>query len=263
MINRIGNKRKIADKIIPLFPKHKTYIELFFGGGGMFFKKPKAKYNVVNDIDDDVFNLFMVIKERKEELINYMKAVPLHESLMKHWATNKEIEPVEKAIRFLFLNTHVLFGRCEGKGSFRLIPESNIWNNLIEKISFINDFCFNVLFMKKDFRKVLSSIKSPNNNEKHDIFIYADPPYLNTVIKTGYKLKWSEQDTVDLFDILINSGIRFAISEFYNPFVIELAKQHNLEVHKIAEVYSMNRTKRTEILITNYDVIEPQIKLFE
>ena len=35
----------------------------------MFFQKPKAKYNIVNDLDSDVFNLFQVVDEfQKEEL---------------------------------------------------------------------------------------------------------------------------------------------------------------------------------------------------
>ena len=45
-VSRKGNKAKIADKIIPYFPKHISYIELFFGAGGMFFNKPTAKYNL-------------------------------------------------------------------------------------------------------------------------------------------------------------------------------------------------------------------------
>ena len=58
ILRRLGNKQAIAHKIIPYFPPHKIYIEPFFGAGGMFFNKPKAKYNIVNDLDSDVFNLF-------------------------------------------------------------------------------------------------------------------------------------------------------------------------------------------------------------
>lgn len=45
ILRRLGNKSKLAAKIIPYFPAHKIYIEPFFGAGGMFFNKPKAKYN--------------------------------------------------------------------------------------------------------------------------------------------------------------------------------------------------------------------------
>jgi len=49
ILRRLGNKKKIAHKIQAHFPEHKIYIEPFFGAGGMFFNKPKAKYNIVNN----------------------------------------------------------------------------------------------------------------------------------------------------------------------------------------------------------------------
>ena len=45
MLNRKGAKTKIAKDIQKHFPKHSAYIEPFFGAGGMYFNKPKAKYN--------------------------------------------------------------------------------------------------------------------------------------------------------------------------------------------------------------------------
>ena len=44
ILRRLGNKKKLMDKLLPLFPPHKIYIEPFFGAGGVFFNKPKAKY---------------------------------------------------------------------------------------------------------------------------------------------------------------------------------------------------------------------------
>ena len=68
ILKRLGNKNNIAKEIQKHFPPHKIYIEPFFGAGGMFFNKPKAKYNIVNDLDSDVFNLFDVVMNQKEEL---------------------------------------------------------------------------------------------------------------------------------------------------------------------------------------------------
>ena len=58
ILNRLGNKRLLAPIISSYFPQHTTYIEPFFGAGGMFFyKKPRAKFSILNDIDDDVIAL--------------------------------------------------------------------------------------------------------------------------------------------------------------------------------------------------------------
>ncbi len=87
-----------------------------FGGYGlikkMFFNKPKAKYNIVNDLDSDVFNLFQVVMNQKEELEKAFYLMPIHSDLLKYWKDNKETEPIKKAIRFLFLSN---FSRGGGK----------------------------------------------------------------------------------------------------------------------------------------------------
>ena len=67
ILTRVGNKKRIASYIYKLFPEHNLYIEPFFGAGGMFFQKPRSKYNIVNDLDSDVYNLFMVILNQKED----------------------------------------------------------------------------------------------------------------------------------------------------------------------------------------------------
>ena len=49
ILNRLGNKSLIAKKIQTHFPKHDIYMEPFFGAGGMYFNKPKAKFNYINE----------------------------------------------------------------------------------------------------------------------------------------------------------------------------------------------------------------------
>lgn len=80
ILRRLGNKSRIANKIVNHFPKHEIYIELFFGAGGLFFNKPKAKYNICNNIDSEVFNLFMVAKNNSDELYKAVYQMPIHEN---------------------------------------------------------------------------------------------------------------------------------------------------------------------------------------
>ena len=61
IIARMGGKTKLADKIIKLFPPDeyiKTYVELFVGGGSIFFKKKEAQINILNDLDKDIYNIY-------------------------------------------------------------------------------------------------------------------------------------------------------------------------------------------------------------
>ena len=92
ILRRMGNKRKLSGEIISMFPKHSVYIEPFFGAGGLFFNKQKSKYNIVNDIDADVFNLFMVVMNDKEALREAFFQMPIHTDLLNYYKTNEEAE---------------------------------------------------------------------------------------------------------------------------------------------------------------------------
>lgn len=245
ILTRIGNKRHIADKIINYFPPHKTYIDMFFGAGGMFFSKPKAKYNILNDLDSDVFNLFMVVKDRPEELKKLIYTTPIHEDLLDHWRVHRENDQVWAAMRFLFLSNYTLLSKKTNL-VFGIHNAQALAYSYVDKVY---DMLFGVEFMNRDFRDVLPIISFQSGKDKESAFVYADPPYLGTT--NNYEQGFIEKDTEDLFEILVNSGFRFAISEFDNPFVLDLANRYNLNVFYICDRRSLNN-RRVEILITNY-----------
>lgn len=101
VLTRLGNKKGIADKLYQYFPPQKLRITPFFGAGGAFFYTPRAKYNVINDLDDDVTNLYLVISTQTEELIDAVTTMPISSSLLRHWQDNIPADPVLKAARFL------------------------------------------------------------------------------------------------------------------------------------------------------------------
>lgn len=71
----IGGKRKLAAEILPLFPDHKCYVEVFCGGAALFFMKDKAPVEVINDINGDLVNLYRVVQHHFEEFYNQFKWV--------------------------------------------------------------------------------------------------------------------------------------------------------------------------------------------
>ena len=71
LLRRLGNKSKIVNttSILNYFPPHDIFIDMFFGAGGVFFNKPLANYNICNDLDSDVFNLFTVVTHQRKALM--------------------------------------------------------------------------------------------------------------------------------------------------------------------------------------------------
>ena len=250
ILRRIGKKTKIAHKIIEYFPKHDIYIEPFFGAGGMFFAKPRAMCNILNDLDSEVYNLFTVLLRKKQELTEYLELMPVHVDFWDECKTRTPENDVERAVYFIMLSNFGYFG----------IPETirfNIGRNSkyqilknIEK-TYKNLATGENTFMNCDFREVISKIAFDNERRRNTCFIYSDPPYLST--DYTYGVKWAENDVVDCFDMTFNSGIRGAMSEFDNPFVVELAKERGLNVIPIVERCNL-KNRRNEILITNYEV---------
>ena len=57
-----GSKWGSADWIISHFPEHHSYLEPFFGSGGVFFNKPRSDIETINDLDGEVVNLFRQIR---------------------------------------------------------------------------------------------------------------------------------------------------------------------------------------------------------
>ena len=247
LLSRIGNKTQIAMDITKHFPEHRNYVEMFFGAGGMFFNKEKSLHSVCNDLDNDIYNLFNVVRNDKDKLVDTLIKTPIHQTLFKEWVKTEEQDPIWKAVRFLVLSNFSLLNNCNTLS----FTQSHTKKVLLSKIDETFLEVQNVRFMNVDFRKVIPQLAFRNNrpNQRLFTFIYADPPYLNTY--SNYNLpKWNEQDVNDLITICKETDLKMAISEFDNPKILEMAK--GLNIIEIGERKNL-KNRRKEILITNYN----------
>jgi DNA adenine methylase len=138
---RPGNKQHISEKIIQHFPVHTAYVELFFGAGGIFFNKPKAKFNFLNDINQDIFNLYMVYKEHPEDLIQAVKDMPEDQALFNYWKKVTPENKVQQAVRFLLLSKWSYLG---GRKTM-VIRKQHYKENLIERLYRNMEFLTNTM----------------------------------------------------------------------------------------------------------------------
>lgn len=252
ILRRLGRKTKIANIIISHFPKHTLYIEPFFGAGGLFFNKPKAKYNILNDLDSDVYNLYNVVLNQKKELIKTFKKMPIHIDLWNYWKENEEKDPIKKAIRFLFLSN---FGFLGQRGLMR-VNSKNTAQLILDNIEKTQELLFKTTFTNCCFEKMLGKIDFTRETDKKKAFIYCDPPYLDT--GSNYSHGFTEKLSLKLFETLQNSNLKWAMSEFNHPFILEQAKNRNLNVIFIKNKRTL-RSRNSEILITNYKNIQTSL----
>lgn len=247
ILRRLGNKSAIAEKIVQQFPQHQLYIEPFFGAGGLFFNKPKAKQNILNDLDNDVFNLFTIIKETPDLLLEKLEITPYSDAVFNDWKTKQETDNVWRAVRFVYLSNYGFLGKPNNLKIDSRTHKKQALINFEKTVAFLKD-C-SLIFTNSDFRRAIKQVSLSENNTKEKTLFYCDPPYLGT--DDNYSHSFTETDSIDLFDTLQNTGCKWAMSEFDNEFILNQAKERRLNVIYIGERTNL-KNKRTEILVTNY-----------
>lgn len=69
-----GGKSRELDRILPLVPKHRRYIEPFFGGGALFFHLAPEEA-AVNDISTELMNFYQLVQAQDFELHRCLKGL--------------------------------------------------------------------------------------------------------------------------------------------------------------------------------------------
>jgi DNA adenine methylase len=179
--------------------------------------------------------------------MEWVELMPINEELFQWWRTNQETEPILKAVRFLMLSNFGYMGISAGMRLIICNTKQVLLKNLKSTLLDLGD----TKTTNKDFRKAITSISWVHETDKDKAFMYLDPPYLGTT--DNYSHLFIEQDSADLFKIAVESNIRFAMSEFNHPFILQQAADYKLNVINLGERRTMG-SRQTEILVTNYSL---------
>ena len=245
MIRRLGRKTKIVHEIEKYFPKYDIWVEPFFGAGGVFFNKQKfAKWNYLNDNDKDIFNLFNVLKDNFDELIELIEITPYSSDVFKYYKdidVNK-LNNLERALRFLILSNWSYLGVGSNLRFGNNFSKKNTLRELRISYLFTDSCQFNNT-------NAIDFLKNLNKIDFKDAFIYCDPPYLNT--SNNYQDSFTEKQLRELLEYLISKNVKFAFSEFGGGLAENIFKEYGLNIIIVKERRSL-KNRNLEILATNY-----------
>lgn len=266
----VGGKRQLLNKILPLIPeKITTYVEPFVGGGAVLFEL-KPKKAIINDYNEELINVYKVIKERPEELLLLLEEHlerNNEEYFYKVRALDREnvyeeMSDVKRAARIIYLNKTCFNGlfRVNQAGQFNSpygkYKNPNIVNRpVINAIStyFNNN---NIKIMQGDYKQALKGLRKGS-------FVYFDPPYLpisSSSSFTGYTdggfTLENQKELKEQCDILHKRRIKFLLSNSDHKIIRELYSDYKIQIVKARRAINSKGNKRgeiNEVLVKNYE----------
>lgn len=266
----VGGKRQLIPEIKKILPKgilNCTYYEPFIGGGALFFEL-QPKRAIINDYNEELINVYKVIRDHPNELIEELKK---HKNTPEYFYEIRALDrqplfynlnDIERASRIIYLNKTCYNGlyRVNSAGEFNSpfgkYKNPNIINEpVIRAVSkYLNSA--NIKIFNKDYQEILKDI--PGNS-----FVYLDPPY-HPISKssnfTGYiQGGWNEKDQIRLRNVcddLTKRGIRFLLSNSASDFIREIYSDYNINIVQANRAINSDSSKRgqiNEFLINNYE----------
>jgi len=267
----IGGKKALREVIVTRFPLYyERYIEVFGGGGWVLFhKNPGNDFEVYNDFNSLLTNLYLCVRDHPQELIEALRFVlnsrEEFDRVKEALACGSPASDVQRAAWFYQL---IRYSYASGLTSYGSQPH-DIWSDfpLIEQA---HRRLARVVIENKDCVKLIKQYDRPIS------FFYCDPPYFTTeryyknVGEDGFRKK----DHIRLRNALLRIDGKFLLSYNDCDFVRELYDVPGIYIEAVTRLNNIkqrydNGAQFPEILIANYDMSErlrsepQQLNLFQ
>lgn len=246
----IGSKQEIAKQLLHLIPKHEIYVEPFMGSAAFFFKKPKSKTTILNDINGDLTNMFCVLRDHTEFFIEWCWMTPFSEDFHRtvyqayiNKAIWNKVNFRKKACGYFYLLQNAFNESVANLGSpsTKISKGKQKWCKEVCNILFnCSKKLDNVLIYNRSYQELLKD----EAINKPDTFWYLDPPYTMAEDKGYYKHNFSPNNHYEFRMACDAINGKFMVSYDNSPMIKDIFKNFN-----IMPVDGF----KNEIIITNYD----------
>lgn len=250
--------------IVDMFPaEFSRYVEVFGGAAWVLFYKPKyAPREIYNDFDSNLVNLFRVVRNQRDELIDSLQYVldsrEDFDLAIEQLKTPEKLTDVEWASCY-FLALKLSYGaRGKTYGANNIKMKKAL--SLIDECS---DRLEGVSVEHRDFQKLIEQ------EDREKALFFCDPPYVDT--EHYYDVEFSVDNHYRLRDTLDNIQGKFLLTYNDCKFIRDLYDGYY--IHPVTRInnLAMRCEKHEpfhELIITNYDPEEEsssikQLSLFE
>jgi DNA adenine methylase len=251
----------LAPWIISHFPDHRIYVEPFGGAGSVLIRKQPSYAEIYNDLDDQVVNLFRVVRENGNELKRALLNTPF--SRKEFQAADKKTNDNFEQARRTVIRSFMGFGSngVHQKTGFRAdsnrsgTTPAKDWANYPKALDSLISRLQGVVIEHRDAIDVM------NAHDTEQTLHYVDPPYVKSTRKDkgdDYAHEMTDDQHVQLLDCLkslkgkvVLSGYKSHIYDMY------LTGWERVERKALAD----GASERTEVLWMNF-VNEPDLLTF-
>lgn len=175
-----GGKWNLAPWVIENLPTHRIYVEPFGGAASVLLRKPRSYAEVYNDLDDEVVNLFQVLRdpEASRRLVSAVALTPFAR-VEQVTAYEAVAEPVERARRLIVRSfmgfgsngTHRATGFRANSNRSGTTPARD-WANYPDPLLAVAQRMVGVTVEHRDAKAVMAAHDGPQTLH------YVDPPYM-------------------------------------------------------------------------------------
>jgi len=255
-----GAKVRIASHIINSLPPHNAWVEAFCGSAALTIAKKPASIEIINDLDDQIINLFEQLRNNSKKLISAISLTPY---ARKEYFNAKRgddlIDPLEKARRFLISTMMTVNGAVGETGAGFSFSQSysrdsrearvNRWYNLPNRLENVVERLKCVRVENRDARELLGMFKN-----KPATLFYMDPPYLMER-SHQYKHDIDEKFHVELLELSNKVKCMMLISSYDNELYNEMLSLKNGWTKTVIETNTADTSgrkyERKEVLWKN------------
>ncbi len=255
----IGGKRRLADRIFPLFPQHSCYVEPFAGGAALFFLRPvPAEVEVLNDINGDLINLYRVVQHHLEEFVRQFKWALSSRQVFK-WLQETRPETltdIQRAARFYYLQQSAFGAKVSDQTygtATTTIPGLNLLR-IEENLSAAHLRLANTFIEHVTWQNCIKRYDRPHT------FFYLDPPYWET---EGYGVPFEFNQYEEMAEIIGSIKGKAIISLNDHPDIRKVFARYHMETTDIQYTVGGGKgTAASEVLIFSWDVKAEPAGLF-
>ena len=247
----LGGKRRLADRLLPLFPGHECYVEVFCGGAALYFlRQVPADVEILNDINGELVNLYRVVQNHLEEFVRQFKWALSSRQLFKWMQAMKPetLTDIQRAARFFYLQQHAFAGKVTGQtfGTATTAPSINLLR-IEENLS--------AAHLRLASGTTIENLPWSDCVRRYDrehTFFYMDPPYWETE-GYGVAFDWPEYEAISTAMRSMKGKAMLSIND--HPAIRECFA--GLTFHETDIKYSVANTHGTpknsgELIITNF-----------